>query len=117
MPIGKSRFGFFTSSAADDTTPSILDIDMTPGMLAKARATDESFMQAVLDGVFTVPGDGFIDYAAFFRGLLAGGFDGVAAYEMCSPVRGGGDIDNLDRCASRYLAWMRENARGPRTTG
>ena len=35
-------------------------------------------------------GEGFIDYTTFFRGLLDGGFDGVAAYEMCSPIRGGG---------------------------
>src|SRR6185312_5861778 len=36
--------------------------DARKDLLEKARATDESFMQAVLDGVFTVPGDGFIDY-------------------------------------------------------
>ena len=30
-----------------------------PMSLERARARDESFMQAVLDGVFTVPGDGF----------------------------------------------------------
>ena len=35
-------------------------------------------------------GEGFIDYAAFFRGLQDGGFDGIANYEMCSPIRGGG---------------------------
>ena len=59
-------------------------------------------------------GQGFIDYPAFFRGLRDGGFDGVATYEMCSPLRGGGAIENLDRCAAQYLTWMRENglARG-----
>jgi sugar phosphate isomerase/epimerase len=55
-------------------------------------------------------GEGFIDYKAFFRGLVAGGFDGVATYEMCSPLRGGGQMANLDRCAKQYLHWMRENA-------
>ena len=54
-------------------------------------------------------GQGFIDYPAFFRGLRDGGFDGVATYEMCSPLRGGGTIENLDRCAVQYLTWMREN--------
>jgi sugar phosphate isomerase/epimerase len=53
-------------------------------------------------------GEGFIDYEAFFRGLRDGGFDGVATYEMCSPLRGGGSLANLDACAGRYLAWMRE---------
>ena len=76
-----------------------------------------NYQPAGPDLVRAVPfGEGFIDYPAFFRGLLDGGFDGVAAYEMCSPLRGGGDIDNLDRCAARYLAWMRENVHGPRTT-
>jgi len=54
-------------------------------------------------------GEGFIDYKAFFRGLLEGGFDGIATYEMCSPLRGGGEMANLDRYARQYLQWMREN--------
>lgn len=55
-------------------------------------------------------GDGFIDYEAFFRGLNDGGFDGVATYEMCSPIRGGGGGDNLDAYAAQYVAWMRTHA-------
>jgi sugar phosphate isomerase/epimerase len=62
------------------------------------------------DLVRAVPfGTGFIDYQAFFAGLKEGGFDGVATYEMCSPVRGGGSLENLDRCARAYLRWMREH--------
>jgi sugar phosphate isomerase/epimerase len=62
------------------------------------------------DLVRAVPfGTGFIDYAAFFRGLRDGGFDGVATFEMCSPVRGGGSLDNLDRCARAYIGWMKEH--------
>ena len=61
------------------------------------------------DLVRAVPfGSGFIDYAAFFRGLVEGGFQGLAAYEICSPIRGGGSLENLDRCAAAYLQWMRE---------
>ena len=52
-------------------------------------------------------GEGFIDYPAFFRGLRAGGFDGIATYEMCSPIRGGGTLENLDAYAARYVEWMR----------
>ena len=44
--------------------------------LARARATDESFMQAVLDGVFTVPGDGFIDFPALLAILHEAGYAG-----------------------------------------
>jgi sugar phosphate isomerase/epimerase len=68
-----------------------------------------NYQPALPDLVRAVPfGQGCVDYPAFFRGLLDGGFNGVAAYEMCSPLRGGGAIDNLDRYASQYLQWMRE---------
>ncbi len=46
-------------------------------------------------------GDGFIDLSAFFAGLKEGGFDGYVAYEMCSPLRGGGSEANLDATAAR----------------
>ena len=61
------------------------------------------------DLVRAVPfGTGFIDYPAFFRGLRDGGFDGPAVYEMCSPIRGGGALDNLNRFAKTYRDWMLE---------
>lgn len=61
------------------------------------------------DAVRAVPfGTGFIDYDAFFTGLREGGFDGLATYEMCSPLRGGGSRKNLDACATSYVDWMRE---------
>jgi hypothetical protein len=47
--------------------------------------------------------------ADFCRGLRAGGFDGTVAYEMCSPLRGGGTIENLDSCARRFLEWLESN--------
>jgi sugar phosphate isomerase/epimerase len=60
-----------------------------------------------VDWVRAVPfGTGFIDYRAFFAGLREGGFAGIATYEMCSPLRGGGELANLDACASAYLKWM-----------
>jgi sugar phosphate isomerase/epimerase len=52
-------------------------------------------------------GEGLIDYRAFFRGLQDGGFDGWVNYEMCSPLRGGGDEQNLDACARRFLDYFR----------
>lgn len=66
------------------------------------------------DWIRAVPfGTGFIDYRAFFQGLVEGGFLGIATYEMCSPLRGGGGLENLDACARAYLDWMRrESARG-----
>lgn len=69
-----------------------------------------NYVPAAPDMVRAVPfGDGFIDYQAFFAGLQEGGFDGVATYEMCSPIRGGGGIENLDFYARRYVEWMGEH--------
>jgi len=68
-----------------------------------------NYLPALPDAVRAVPfGTGFIDYEAFFAGLRDGGFDGIATYEMCSPLRGGGSRQNLDSCATAYLKWMRE---------
>jgi sugar phosphate isomerase/epimerase len=62
------------------------------------------------DLVRAVPfGEGFVDYRAFFSGLCDGGFDGIATFEMCSPLHGGGGTENLDKCASNYVRWMSEN--------
>lgn len=52
-------------------------------------------------------GDGFIDLAGFFAGLNEGGFDGYVAYEMCSPLRGGGGEANLDAAARKSLETIR----------
>jgi sugar phosphate isomerase/epimerase len=51
-------------------------------------------------------GEGFIDYGAFLRALRSGGYQGAAAYEMCSPLLGGGSIENLDRYARRFLRFL-----------
>jgi sugar phosphate isomerase/epimerase len=67
------------------------------------------------DWVRAVPfGTGLIDFPAFFRGLREGGFDGVAVYEMCSPLRGGGALEKLDAYATTYLEWMQANHPAPR---
>jgi sugar phosphate isomerase/epimerase len=52
-------------------------------------------------------GEGDIDSASFLRGLQEGGYDGPVAYEMCSPLRGGGSMSHLDACATRFLQWCR----------
>jgi inosose dehydratase len=50
-------------------------------ILERARDSDQSFMQAVLDGVFTMPGDGFIDFGALFSILRDGGYAGWVVAE------------------------------------
>ena len=51
--------------------------------------------------------EGFIDYRAFLAAMEAGGYRGAVAYEMCSPLRGGGGVENLDHYARRFLEFMR----------
>ncbi len=55
--------------------------DVRPEMLAKARATDMSFMGAVMEGIFTVPGDGSIDYATLLGILARHGYEGWLVVE------------------------------------
>ena len=62
----------------------------------------------ITDMVRAVPiGDGFIDYEGFFAGLKEGGFSGYVAYEMCSPLRGGSSLENLDKTAKLSLERIR----------
>lgn len=59
------------------------------------------------DAIRAVPmGEGFIDYRSFFAALREIGYQGTVAYEMCSPIRGGGDESNLDQCARQFLEWL-----------
>ena len=66
---------------------------------------------AAMAGFRTLPvkstPDGFIDLEGFFKGLKEGGFDGYVAYEMCSPLRGGGSEENLDATARIALETIR----------
>ncbi len=55
--------------------------DVRPEVLKRVRQRDNSFLRAVLEGVFTVPGDGFIDYYAFARLLADIGYCGWVVVE------------------------------------
>jgi len=50
-------------------------------ILDKARREDMSFMDAVIEGIFTVPGDGFIDYLAILRVLAENNYSGWLVVE------------------------------------
>ena len=43
--------------------------DVRKDVLAAARAKDWSFLDAVVEGCFTVPGDGMVDYPAVLGAL------------------------------------------------
>lgn len=60
------------------------------------------------DYVKAVPvGDGIIDYKCFLKTLKETGYKGYVAYEMCSPLAGGGGENNLDYCAAKFLEFMK----------
>jgi sugar phosphate isomerase/epimerase len=61
-----------------------------------------------VDTLRAVPmGEGFLDYPAFFQALQEIRYDGYVAYEMCSPIRGGGSEENLDAYARKFLDYMK----------
>jgi sugar phosphate isomerase/epimerase len=59
-------------------------------------------------------GEGIIDYEAFFTALRDIGYQGYIAYEMCEVLDGGGDIDNLDKTAKKFLQYMKDFERKAR---
>jgi inosose dehydratase len=50
-------------------------------ILASVRAGDASFLDAVLDGVFTVPGDGCIDFGGVLAALAVADYSGWLVVE------------------------------------
>ncbi len=55
--------------------------DLRSDLLKQVRQKDMSFLKGVLEGVFTVPGDGFIDFHAFARTLFDIGYEGWVVVE------------------------------------
>lgn len=55
--------------------------DIRREVMAKARTEDWSFLDSVIAGAFTVPGDGFVDFAAILKPLAAAGYAGWAVVE------------------------------------
>lgn len=55
--------------------------DVRPEVVSRARNEDWSFLNGVLNGTFTVPGDGVIDYAAVLQTLHQGGYQGWLVVE------------------------------------
>ena len=51
--------------------------------------------------------EGIIDYETFFSALKEIGYRGYIAYEMCAVLAGGGDIENLDKTARKFLEYVK----------
>jgi len=52
-------------------------------------------------------GEGIIDYESFFKTLKEIGYQGYIAYEMCEVLEGGGDVENLDKTAKKFLEYVK----------
>ena len=55
--------------------------DVRPGVFAALKARSGSFLDGVIDGMFTVPGDGALDYGAVLRALADIGYAGWVVIE------------------------------------
>jgi inosose dehydratase len=55
--------------------------DIRADVLARLKAENWSFLKGVIEGVFTVPGDGVIDFAAFAKVLAEIGYSGWVVVE------------------------------------
>ena len=53
-------------------------------------------------------GEGIIDYESFFNTLREIRYQGYIAYEMCEVLEGGGDVENLDKTAKRFLEYVKK---------
>jgi len=51
-------------------------------------------------------GTGIVDYQTFLKALAQSGYTGTIAYEMCTPLSGGGGESNLDQHAKLFLSYM-----------
>lgn len=78
--------------------------DIRPEVLRRVLNGDTSFLESVLQGVFTVPGDGCIDYAALLEPLARAGYSGWLVVEaeqdpaVADPVTcAGKGFETLDR--------------------
>ena len=55
--------------------------DVRRPILDRARSKDMSFMAAVMEGIFTVPGDGSVDFLSLLRPLAGRGYGGWLVVE------------------------------------
>lgn len=66
------------------------------------------------EGIQAVPvGEGIVDYKTFLGTLVEKGYQGAVAYEMCTPLKGGGSEANLDRHARHFIEFMKQLEQSP----
>ena len=79
-------------------------------VLPRAKYLPElvNYAEATPPAVVAVPmGNGDLDYKTFFSSLAAEDFAGWVSYEMCSPLRDGGDLETLERYCRAFIEYMK----------
>ena len=84
--------------------------DIRAAVLKKLKAENWSFLKGVLEGVFTVPGDGSIDFAEFMKSLKKIGYSGWVVVEAEQDPR---KVNPL-KMAEIGMAALQEAAAGAR---
>jgi len=82
--------------------------DVRRPVLDRARREDQSFMGAVLDGIFTVPGDGSVDFLALLRPLAERGYTGWLVVEAEQDPAKANPLDYAAKGYRSLLATARE---------
>ena len=89
--------------------------DVRRSVLDRARREDQSFMGAVLDGIFTVPGDGSVDFLALLRPLAERGYAGWLVVEAEQDPAKANPLDYATKGYRSLLATAREAGFAVRT--
>jgi inosose dehydratase len=82
--------------------------DIRADVLKKLKAGNWSFLEGVLEGVFTVPGDGSIDFAAFIKSLKTIDYSGWVVVEAEQDPKKANPL----KMAEIGMAALREAAAG-----
>jgi inosose dehydratase len=80
--------------------------DIRHDVMVRCTATDRSFIESVIEGVFTVPGDGVIDFAPIFRVLAEANYAGWLMVEAEQDARKANPLDY----ARKARAYIRQTA-------
>ena len=80
--------------------------DIRQEVLARSRAEDWSFLKSVLNGVYTVPGDGFIDFTGIFRALP--GYSGWVVLEAEQDPEKANPFTYASRGYANLKTYLRE---------
>jgi len=74
----------------------------------KYESSQSNYTPLLSHAVAVPMGEGFLDYKTFINALKEIGYQGYITYEMCSVLKGGGSVENLDNCAKVFLEYVKQ---------